>query len=70
MRFRSLGGWTKGAPWVLSLVALGLSLAMQGAGLAELLLRGPLPLTGLVLGGGLPVLACLWQKYREGRVKE
>ena len=62
--------WTKGAPWVLSLVALGLSLAMQGAGLAELLLRGPLPLTGLVLGGGLPVLACLWQKYREGRVKE
>lgn len=62
--------WEKGAPWVLAVVTLGLALLLQYAGQAETLLRGPLPLAGLVLGGLLPVVACLWQKCRGACAKE
>ena len=62
--------WEKGAPWVLAVVALGLALFLQYAGLAEMLLRGPLPLSGLVLGGLGPAIACLWQKCRGTCTKD
>ena len=56
--------WTRGAPWVLALIVLGGALALQRTDLAGVLLRTVVPACGLVLGGLIPALACLWEKWR------
>lgn len=58
--------WKKGAPWVCGLLVLGLGLWLRDGELAGVLLRFVLPVAGLVLGGAVPGLACIWGKCRRG----
>lgn len=61
--------WEKGAPWLFTLSVLGVGLWLQRTQDIGLWLSEVLPLASVVLGGGVPVLACLCQKWRK-RAKE
>lgn len=62
--------WAKGAPWVCALVVLGLGVWLRDGKLAGRLLREVLPVAGLILGGAVPALACIWGKCRKGEMRD